>query len=468
MFEACLSSKDYLVALETNAMKFIDGERKRLSPIYESIENYIKDNSLIISQPEFLYEDVFNLAKLNCITIFGENIFRHATKLINKISATLEEYESKLPENQNPLSIDCSARWLTLRTVVAHEEINIFYDGRPLVVFKTLNRYKSLDIFKLLIPIHSNTGFFTKSQLLLIPPELELMEVYHKLYSPDQAEHWEDLLKMEFNLYEKFAHRKKEIIGGKEECSRNIVTNIENVKKLLVLDFLRNQPAILIGDWATKLMQMGIDGKPFKDTFEKVQIIIDSPIEEFNELLENFLKTLTPYKPTFREEKLHIISDSRLKKYTFYMNGLCSVSGQKFEKPFLDVFNSGTYELIPYRLSSEFGSSKDYPDDVKIGSAFVLLRFLLLDIWILRVIKNLGLLTQAILETKINKLFQIIADIKNARNFSGLIAKFGQHNNYIGQYQSFIIYQKNKLLDAKFPPYAPYYWKLTNGSYKEI
>lgn len=470
MFEACLSNKEYLTNLETNAMKFIEGERKKLTIVYEVIESYIKDNSLIISQPEFLYEDVFNLAELNSIIIFGENIFRHSTKLINKISEALELHESKLPdiETQNPLAIDCNARWLILRTVVAHEEINIFYDGRPMVIFKAINRYKTLDVFKLLLPAKSNTGFFTKSQLLLLPPELELMDVYHKLYSPDKAEDWENLIRMEFHLYEKFAQRKKEIIGGKEDCSRTIVTNIENIKKLIVLDFLKNQPAVLIGDWAVKLMEFGDTGKVFSDTYEKVQIIVDSHIEEFNEVLENFLKTLTPYKATFREEKLHIISDSRLKKYTFYINGSCSMSGQKFEKPFLDVFNSGTYELVPYRISGEFSSSKEFPTDVKVASAHVLLRFLLIDIWILRVIKNLGLLTPAILETKITKLFQIIADIKNARKFNNLISKFGQHDNYLGRYQSLFIYQKNKLLDAKFPPYTPYYWKKANGAYRDV
>jgi hypothetical protein len=480
MFEQCLNDQDYLNNLETNAMKYIENDRKQLSVIYETIETFIKDNSFIISQPELLYESKFNLAELTTITIFCENIFRHSNKLINLLANALDIYEKSLSDDEknNPLTINISARWLILKTVVAHEEINIFFDGRLLVVFKAINRYKNIDIFKMLLPVKSKIVFFTSSELLLLPPELELMDIYHKLYSPDKADNWEDLIKTEYHLYENLLIRTKTIIGGAKDCVRNIITNIETIKKLIVLDFIKDQPAVLIGDWAIKLMEYGETGKAFQDNFEKVQLIIDCPIEEFNELLENFLKTISPYKPTFREEKLHIISDSRLKKYTFYISGVCSISGQRFERPFLDVFNSGSYELIPYRISKEFMTKKggfnndhkkdSYPDDIKIGSAYVLLRFLLLDIWILRIIKNLGLITPSILETKIMKLFETMAIIKNERKLNKLITKSFQHDNYIGNYQSLIIYQKNKLQDAKFPPYTPYYWKLSHGSYRDI
>ena len=480
MFEQLLNDKDYLLNLESKAMKYIETDRRQMSIIYEKIESFIKDNSFIISQSELLYEEKFNLAELKSVTIFCENIFRHATKLMNLLAETLESYEASLSTEKkaNPLLINNSARWLSMKTVAAHEEINIFFDGRLIVIFRAINKYKSIDIFKMLLPVRSKVGLFTSSELLLIPPELELMDIYHKLYSPDKADDWEDLLKMEYHLYDSLVSRKKVIIGGKDDCSRNIVTNIETIKKLLVLDFIRDQPTILIGEWALKLMDYGESGKPFTDAYEKVALIVDSPIAEFNELLENFLKTITPYKPTYREEKLHILSDARLKKYTFYISGVCSVSGQKFERPFLDVYNSGTYELIPYRLSKEFMSKKDggsnhipdgkYPEDIKIGSAYVLLRFLLLDVWILRVIKNLGLITPTILEAKITRFFDIMSIIKNGRKLNNLISKSFTHDNYIGEFQSLVIYQKNKLSEAKFPPYAPYYYKIANGSYKDV
>jgi hypothetical protein len=474
MFEQLLNDKDYLLNLESKAMKYIEADRRQMSLIYEKLESFIKDNSFIISQPELIYEEKFNLAELKAVTIFCENIFRYAAKLMNLLAETLESSEASLSTEKkaNPLLINNSARWLSMKTVVAHEEINIFFDGRPIVIFRAINKYKSIDIFKMLLPVRSKTGLFTSSELLLIPPELELMDIYHKLYSPDKADDWEDLLKMEYHLYDSLVSRKKVIIGGKDDCSRNIVTNIETIKKLLVLDFIRDQPAVLIGEWALKLMDYGETGKPFTDAYEKVALIVDSPIAEFNELLENFLKTITTYKPTHREEKLHILSDARLKKYTFYISGVCSVSGQKFERPFLDVYNSGTYELIPYRLSKEFMSKKggagEYPSDIKIGSTYVLLRFLLLDVWILRVIKNLGLITPAILEAKITRLFDIMSTIKNERKLNNLISKSFAHDNYIGEFQSLVIYQKNKLSEAKFPPYAPYYYKIANGSYKDV
>jgi hypothetical protein len=477
MFEKILSDETYIKSLHDNASDVISTERTKLAVLYSVIENFIRDNSFIISKPELLYESKTNLTELNQITIFCENIFRHSNKLINLICTALDSHEKKVVEeygddSYNLLESELNPRWLSLRTVVAHEEINLFYDGRPIVIFRGINLYKNIPIFKMLVPMPSKRGIFTEPPLLLLPPELELMDIYHKLYSPDKAEDWEDLLSMEYNLYEIFVKRKPELIGGGAavDCTKTIISNIETIKRLLVLDFMKNQPLILIGEWALKLIEFGETGKSLRDNFEKVQILIDSPIDDFNELLETFLTNVTPYKCTYREEKLHTVDDGRLKKYTFYISGICTVSGQKTEKPFLDVFNSCRYEIVPYRYSEEFNLSKssEFPNDVKIGNAYVLLRFMLLDIWILRVIKNLGLLTPTILETKISRILAAMEQIKNIRKLNGFISRVFQHDNYLGTHQSLMLYQKNKLLDSKFPTYVPYYFKQTNGTYRDI
>lgn len=476
MFKKILSDDTYMAALKNGASEIISNERNNLKVLYTVIENFVRDNNFIISKPILIYESNTNLTELNSIIIFCENIFRNSNKLINLICEALDKYEkeitSKLDDDSyNLLESEINPRWLSLRTVVAHEEINIFYDGRPIVIFKSINLYKNIPIFKMLLPMPSKRGIFTDAPLLLLPVELELMDIYHKLYSPDKADEWEDLLLIEYNLYELFLKRKPQLIaGGENECSKKIISNIETIKRLLVLDFLKNQPLILIGDWVLKLIEFGETGKTLTDNFEKVQILIDSPIDDFNEVLEVFLTTVTPYKCTYREEKLHIVDDSRLKKYTFYMSSVCNITGQKIEKPFLDVYNSCRYEIIPYRYSEEFNLSKssEFPNDIKIGNAYVLIRFMLLDLWILRVIKNLGFLTSHILETKISRIMNSIEQIKNIRKFCGFIGKVFQSDNYLGTYQSLMLYQKNKLLESKFPPYIPYYFKQSNGSYKDI
>lgn len=469
MFSKILKNESFIKSLHSGGSDTITKERMKYLPIYTIIENFVRENNFIISRPSLLYESGVNITELDAITIYSENIFRFSGKLINKICEELEKQPDDV-ETPNLLESNINARWLNLRTVAAHEEINLFYDGRPIVIFKSVQLYKNISIIKLLIPMPSKSGIFTKEPLMLLPPELELMDIYHKLYAPDKAEEWEDLLKTEFHLYDLFIKRKPSMIGGAADCSKSIISNIETIKRLLILEFMRNNPLILIGDWAIKLMEFGETGQPFKENFEKVQILIDSSITDFNELLENFLKNVTQYKCSYREEKLHIVDDGRLRKYTFYIGGICSVTGQRMEKPFLDVFNSCRYEIVPFRLSSEFNLSKsdEYPGDVKIGNAYVLLRFLLLDIWILRVIKNLGLLTSNILENKITRIFASVEKIKNLRKFAGLINKSFQHDNYFGTYQSLMLYQKNKLLDAKFPPYIPYYYKQANGNYRDV
>ncbi len=475
MFKNILDNNVYMNNIIINAKLIITESRKQLTVIYKVIEDFVRNNSFIISRPGLLYETSVDLTKLDAITIFCDNIFRNSNKLINLLCEELEKYEQELIKKEdiskyNILESEVNPRWLILRTTVAHEEINIFYDGRPLVIFKAVKSYKNIPILKMFIPMNSTRGIFTNEPLLLLPPELELMDIYHQLYSPDKAEFWQELSTVEYNLYEMFIKRKKELVGGAADCQKSILTNIETIKRLVVLDFIRKQPIVLIGDWATKLIEFGETGSPLRENYEKVQLIIDSPIENFNEILENFLSTITQYKCTYREEKLHTVDDGRLKKYTFYIGGLCNISGEKTEKPFIDVYNSASYELVPYRVSAEFNLSKsgEFPEDIKIGNVFVLLRFMLFDVWILRIIKNLGLLTANILENKINKILDNMANIKTGRKYKGLGNKKFQKINYLGTYESLLIYQKNKLLESKFPSYVPFYYKEEHGKYREI
>lgn len=473
MFAKILADENYIKSLQNSATKVISEDRSKLSVLYTTIENFIRDNSFIISNPKLIYNLDVDLTNLTAIVIYCENIFRNANRLCNLICTALEDCEKKNSSDEyyNLIESAVNPRWLSLRTIVAHEELNIFYDGRPIIVFKAVNLYKNIPIFKMLMPVPSKRGIFTEPPILLLPPELELIDIYHKLYSPDKVEEWEDLLSVEFNLFDLFINRKKEIIGSAEkDCAKTIVSNIETIKRLLILDFIKNQPVILIGEWAIKLMEYGETGNVLKDNYEKVQLLIDASIDDFNVLLENFLENITPYKCTYREEKLHSVYDARLKKFTFYISGICAVSGQKTEKPFLDVFNSCRYEIVPYHYSSDFNTSKskDFPTDIKIGNMYVLLRFFLLDVWILRVIKNLGLIATSILENKITKILHNMTQLKNVRNFNGLAKRVFEYKNYLGVYHSLFLYQKNKISEARFPTYMPFYYKVNNGNYRDI
>ena len=95
---------------------------------------------------------------------------------------------------------------------------------------------------------------------------------------------------------------------------------------------------------------------------------------------------------------LDVIDNFYLKKLTVSYNG----------KSILDIFNTGTYELIPYLVLKLKNNQTD--NIFKIGSLFVLMQYRLIDIWIFNLLYNLSSIDK-------NFMIQKIKEIKKDYNY---------------------------------------------------
>lgn len=339
-------------------------------------------------------------------------------------------------------------KYVVLNTNEYGKEFTLLYDSMVVCKIYGMLNYKGISLMNLISPVVID-GFWSSLKLRYLPPELELIDVYKRLYSPEYFEEWSDLVEIEKTLFNDVCSRNEtgEIVGG-VACTLRQVGELETLKILIVSKFLVERDIVLIGAWAIIEIAAGIFGKGIaevsgntvklhgeadKKCIEKVQVIIDCDIDKFMEELRVFVRKHSSVKLVCKEQPIHMIKEFRLVKHTVYVvfEDKCGV----VEKPLMDVYNAGCYSLIGYTTSQRFMVNKaeaSYSKNIKVGNLFVILRFLMLDIWLLKIVQKLDFLTKDVLVKKIN---MILGYMKFLRKLNVVKSKaFSDH--YIGIYES--------------------------------
>jgi len=492
MFSNILDT-DFIKKLEKKA---IDGpikkDRERFMNLYIIVEKYISDNNLILSDVNMLKDSYSNKEEKpepykDHYEIYCQNPFRHANNLINTLASMLED------SNDNT---DYGS--LLLRTSISHLQLNISYDGRPLVRINALSAARvfskkpsqrkfggftqgtskgSFQVTNQLISPIEKKGFYTEHIISMMPYELEMVNIYKQLYSPEFNECWENLIDLESTFFHDSSNRMKEIskiLGGRQLGKDNI--DIISLRKLFLFSSLPFIDFVLIGSWATKLIKYGQGHSAIDwDIRDKLQIISPYSIYDTFEIIKKEINKIIPESPfnlQYVEQKLYLPNEHRLKKYTVKVLLPCQQEGKcpVVQKTFMDIFTNAEYELVPWVLSNRFYTKKnlDFPKNVKIGNAYVLLRFIFIDIWNLRILYKKNILPKNVIISKINQSISLAKKIRNPKEFGGIINKTFASNNYIGAYYSDFIYFKNKIQGERLPQYYPYQYKKKNGSYRSI
>ena len=172
---------------------------------------------------------------------------------------------------------------------------------------------------------------------------------------------------------------------------------------------------------------------------DKIQIIVEEPVEVIFNELSSYLRTMTKYSITYREQVLHIPKDFRTRRFTFYIT-VPTLKGTT-EIAFMDVFNGGSFELIPFEKVQTYF----------IGSQYTLLRFLFIDLFIIRLIKELNLLDSDTLKKKLASLWDDITFVRDNKELAE--RNFGL--NYIGIYHDYSV--DKKIENSKAKVHYPYY-----------
>jgi hypothetical protein len=365
------------------------------NPIYKKINNFTTSHGLVISSEANESTSTFK--------IYGSYIFQHANALANEL-------------------IEFTA-YIRLNTNVRNKEFTIVVDGVNMIRMYNIEP----NFMKIMKPLES------KSMLLLLSPEVELVDVYHRLYSPNKASSWKTLRIHEEKLWRLFSSTRESII--KRPVIKGGVEHVD-----VVMDWLKDQSGyVLVGDVATTLVY-----NKARRHSNAVQFIAANPKHMINSLkkhIAQFVGAIVHVK----KYDMNLSDDYRIRKF------VVSMVIDKKTYYVANVFNSAFYELIP------FVSVGDY----KIGISQVLLRFLFADLWFMRILRFFQIIDADQYKKNMMSIFSNI-DIIHAKWKATTVDTFPM---YIGTY---IDENSSKKKGETIYPYYPAKYKLEHGSFRTI
>lgn len=425
-----LSQTYYFDIIKDNAKTSILKDRERFSSIYKIIEDYCSDPRIskyvIISNlDKILNNEESGIDRL--YEIYCENPFYHAKQLAMKFLAV--------------------GKWCKLTTKITNQEFEIEYDARKMVSIYTLElankQNANISLTDLLSPI-------TIGNINYMPPELEIIDIYKRLYLPNHAEEWTTLIQHETTLLSLIKTRNIEYGSNYEgEIIRRKKSNIEDIK-MSILNILPN--VVVLGHWAVNCINVFETKNTPESHVDKLQVISQETEKVVNYVID-FLKKEN-IQATYREQYVHLPKDFRIRRYTLY------ILKKNKEFPFMDIFNSAEFELIPFidfkpqqdtlSTSQSSQSIQPFENNIKIANPYVLLRFAVIDLWNLKFIEKLGKIDKSAFEMKIASLFELIYKIKKS---NWMKQAFG--TKYIGINVNYLIAKKQETLKHMHFPYYP-------------
>ena len=249
-------------------------------------------------------------------------------------------------------------------------------------------------------------------------------------------------------LYKQVVDRKEKNMIGAGSCKELRKELVEHIKISIVKNFMLSNQHILLGAWAYEWYKSG--GDPCANR-EKVQVMSVLTPDNFLKAIKSYVAEIADANIYMKEQELFIPKDFRTKRFTFYITS----KGQHgiIDKPFLDLFNCANFEIIPYNIIH----------NIFIASKWVLLRFMFIDVWIIRFIKNIGILDQNTLNTKLTAMWNIIDYFKT-------IDPSTDPSRYLGTYINYDVAKKMEALKQTkyFQPYYPEEYMNKHKKYREL
>jgi hypothetical protein len=348
---------DFIKDTLKRAQPLIAEDRGRFKKCYDVVETYCKNNNIFISNKSILFGEKKLRESYNLYCLYP---FQHALNMVNLIhSETLE-----------PL--------LLLKTIKKNEELTIFVDTRAIINVYAIYKIKDIDPDNI---IHS----MDIKGLKYLPPEIEIIEIYNNLYDLSKFGDWEQLKTQdEPRMYEMIRDRMQSTITtsskkyGGVDCQPMRKDKVNMLKIDIIKNlFNNNTDYILTGIWGANIFLKSIEDLcGSKLATEKLQVIsnlsYDMILKDINNICGNNIKV------TAKERELHLPKDFRTTRTTFY----AQFGDSKIEKPFIDVFNSNSFELIPYSVK----------EGLSLAGKYVMLRFLFIDFWLLKTITYMNLI----------------------------------------------------------------------------
>ncbi len=468
--------------IEDDVQKVLIAERNNYADVYEVVEKYIGnfsgDETIYLGGSygvNLLFKRPRELNDYNYV-LYSQKAFIQANELTNLIAAG-QDYAK-------------GGKVVTLVTKLPYKRYEIVVDNRTLVSMYHLQPLQGLDSLILPIKEKSDLGY----TLTILSPEVYLLNCYHTLCSPQDVGSWEQALRDETKLFQLMNHRLNDLfnavlIGGSNE------TTISKIKKKKTIDYKmveqkllrdvidKNEELILVGEHAITI----INDRNYLNLSDWQPTKLISVIGNAEKITERVKKVFPDNTITLQSKLVPILEDFRLERGVIKLD----------DKEVMYVYSASNYDCIPYNTVSAKSSK------IRIGSPFVLMRFLLVDLWMVRWIHHIKMIDDTFAKTRIKNIVKVIVslrtklqdpkiDIKTMSVSSDtllgtkIITKlptnikdsyFGDDSElgllgkkYYGQYISEYLAVKLLLTksDKKFPPYYPQRHLLEHGNYRAI
>jgi hypothetical protein len=415
MFTEYLKTFDGVIS---NAEKSKHVIQKDFFPIYDFVETYVKKNKLILSNVETLMDK--EKTTFRSYTIYGENIFKHANNISNGIAA---------------ITI-----YVLMYTNKKNEDFTIVVNGSRFI--------QLYNIKKQLLRVITSVNV---SGIRMYPPEFELIDIYHKLYSPKCADEWDKLLTFERIIRDQMYGRLK-ILGGynsdaKKKHDHRQYLKGDLINNSIIINWLKGRDDyILIGINAINIIS-GLSGYN-----QKIQVVTGTPIEKFVGEFGNLIFQYTGFHVSHKTHTSNILTEPRLRKTVVSVVIPDKKHNTKQTVHLLDIYNSASYELVPYTVYN----------NINIGYPNVLRMFMLIDAWYLRILSALKAVNDHTLKQCIGIIF------KNLRNIDSVeISKYSTEL-YLGTYSDLKIFKQKEGLKNIYYPYNPEQYRYQKGNYRVI
>jgi hypothetical protein len=303
-----------------------------------------------------------------------------------------------------------------LSSIFNDHEYAIAINGRNLVKIYVLNSYKEIDIFATVPTLYGVPNVLTKftqesNKMRYSPKELSLMITYHRLYHIGKGLEaiWTEALST-LKIYSGIK------IGAGVPIDK--LSKLVGIDDVVVGDYALNLLGLLHGP--TKLQF--ITSTHMSEIVSRAQNIINRKGEK---LTKNICKEIT-----YMVHRLPIPGDVLFKKFSIK----CDTG--KYNDNIADIYNSTTYELIPYNIIN----------NVKVGSFWVILRFIYIEMWILRVLSQASSKRYQELSGHADMVIRLAANSSSERLFP---------MNFVGQYlDENVIKKKLNTIESYYPATA--------------
>jgi hypothetical protein len=428
MFYQILNT-DFVSATVKVAKEFVKADRLQYKHVFQTVFQEIKNENVLVSDINLLLSNKY---PRESIILYAETPFTLAKKIADVLVK--------------------KTKFVKVRNIVDNRLYEIIYDGRKLIKIYWLEKYMDLHIYDII-------DFQNVGNLRVIPPEIELILIYQNLYIPNKVDEWKDLLEVEAQLSLIKTGAGISTRGAPDSIkycckSKRIESLICLKKKILPL----LEEYVIVGDLGIKLILHKIQSatvnpiEPLiitEEDLEVIQVISENLIEEDFKKISSYLSTFTKCKLSYTKRHIYVIGDPRLNKYTIYIK--YPTLDSFVEKPLLHIYDCARYDLVPYvKYKLPMDTLLKFKSDLKVGNSYVLLRFLYVDLWVLKIINHFKPVDRKKAEGAI---------ISNITKIKKNLSVFGL--NYYGKNKEYLISQKIESLKVKLPSYHPF--KNTNG-----